>query len=90
MAADIQPVSFHPDEFGKPRPAINVQPGWHVRTDDGWFEVAFFMHTENIVTGQKAVRFAFADGSHMAVLRSADVMCRTAVEAKRAAKAEAA
>lgn len=78
------------DAFGRLRPAKNVQPGWHVWTTDGWFEVSLYAHIDNIVTGQKVARFVFADNTTMDAIRSADVMCRTAAEAKRAAKAETA
>ena len=77
------------DRWGKLRPAKNVQPGWHVWTTDGWFEVSIYMHTDNIITGQKLVRLLLTDGTHFTTLKSVDVMCRTAAEAKRAARAEA-
>jgi hypothetical protein len=77
------------DRYGKLRPAKNVQPGWHLWTTEGWFEVSVYMWTENIITGQKLVRFLFADGTNLVKLRGDDVLCRTAAEAKRAARAEA-
>lgn len=85
-----EPHPYRPstDRYGKLRPAKNVQPGWHVWTKDGWFEVSITRHTENIITGQKSVRFYFADGSDMATPKTTDVMCRTANEARQAARGE--
>lgn len=72
-------------EIGTYRPASRLRDGWHIRKSSGeWVAIE---HCMQITAPLGVAELTLADGSSVGVPHSREVLCRTAAEIKRAAKA---
>lgn len=91
---DITTADPGPLDVGAYRVISRVQPGWHVlcRTDGGaweWVEVRVVLSGRDLLARRPVRRLTLVDGSEVRAYADEEVVCRTAVEAKRAARIDA-